>query len=402
LTELNWDERIRTVAGQRTDNSAQSRWSTFKQTDGEERGFMDRYLNIRPWNHNRVKLQVPEGQFDYVNASTVTLESPSDGSRPPLRYIAMQGPTEPSIPYVWRMIAEQVEPPIVIVQLTSMVEAGLLKCNQYFPDGEEATPWTLNEQNIWGDDWNATLTYDSMEPIADGAIEKRKLLLHVEGEEEPRVVWHFLYKRWPDFGVPVLDDLDSFFELMRISREHSSPKGPRVVHCSAGIGRTGTFISLEHLIRELDVGALYDPPPSDKSKSQRNQKQDLIYDTVDSLRQQRRGMVQGETQYRFIYQVLRKLWQDRYGAPVAEGDTDMVDGGVELSRNGTATDPFLEKKSGRNATNDEDSTKGSRKVDDTDEDEDEDESHGNDVAEDEEDEDGGAAVPRPNASATRG
>jgi protein-tyrosine phosphatase len=298
------------------------------------------------------------------------------------------------------MISEQVEQPIVIVQLTSMVEAGLLKCNQYFPDGEETTPWTLNEQNIWGDDWNATLTYGSMEPIADGAIEKRKLLLHVEGEEEPRLVWHFLYKRWPDFGVPLLDDLDSFFELMRISREHSSPKGPRVIHCSAGIGRTGTFISLEHLIRELDVGALYDPPPSDKSKSQRNQKQDLIYDTVDSLRQQRRGMVQGEIQYRFIYQVLRKLWQDRYGAPVADGDTDMVDGGVELARNGTATDPFLDKKSGKNATNDEDNTNSARKLDDTDEDEEE--SHGNDDVEDDEDEDGGAAVPGPNASATRG
>lgn len=275
---------------------------------------MDRYANIKPWNHNRVRLQVPENELDYVNASDITLLSPSDSTLPPLRYIAMQGPTVPSISYVWRMVAEQITSPAVIIQLTNMVEGGILKCNQYFPDSEEDSTWSLNEDNAWGDDWKADLTYDSMEVLCDGAIEKRKLLLHVEGEEAPRTVWHFLYKRWPDFGVPVLEDLTSFFELMKLSSEHSA-SGPRVVHCSAGIGRTGTFMCLEHLIRELESDAL---ETNDLSVN----RPDLIYAAVNSLREQRRGMVQSDRQYQFIYQVMRKLWQNKYGSAGDDASSD--------------------------------------------------------------------------------
>lgn len=274
---------------------------------------MDRYVNIKPWNHNRVKLLVPKEELDYVNASTITLHSPSDDTKPPLRYIAMQGPTEPSFEYVWRMIAEQLESPAVIVQLTTMIEGNTIKCHQYFPAGagqtedEGDTAWVLNEKDVWGDGWKARLTFDSVEEVAGGAIEKRKLLLSVEGDDEPRVVWHLLYRRWPDFGVPRIADIDSFFELMRLSREHSHPSAPRVIHCSAGIGRTGTFICLEHLMRELESGAL-------ENYDAMGEQPDIIYETVDLLRQQRRGMVQGEIQYQFIYQVMRRLWIQKYGA----------------------------------------------------------------------------------------
>lgn len=289
---------------------------------------MDRYVNIKPWNHNRVKLRVPKGQLDYVNASTIRLYSPSDRSRPPLRYIAMQGPTNPSIPYVWRMISEQVESPVVIVQLTSNVENGALKCNQYFPNAEEGAIWDLNDEDIWEDGWKATLTLESTETVAK-SIEKTRLRLDFQGKSI--LVWHFLYTQWPDFGVPGGDDLDSFFELMTLSREHSSPAGPRIIHCSAGVGRTGTFISLEHLIRELDVGGLSDPPfGSDKIEPK--DAPDPVYSTVDTLRQQRRGMVQGEIQYRFIYQVMRKLWEKRHPEPTEEDDEDMAEGGASIQR----------------------------------------------------------------------
>ncbi|PTB77480.1 tyrosine phosphatase [Trichoderma longibrachiatum ATCC 18648] len=273
---------------------------------------MDRYINIRPWAHNRVRLRVPDAEFDYVNASAITLTSPTDPRKPPLRYLAMQGPTVASFDHVWRMIAEQCPSPAVIVQLTNLVELDVIKCDQYFPMGDELptggqdTTWSVNEYNLWGDNWRADLTFVSVEELAGGAIEKRKLLLHVHGEQEPRVVWHFLYRRWPDFGVPTAEDVDSFLELMKLSREHTAPSAPRVIHCSAGVGRTGTFICLEHLMRELESGALarYDMP---------SERTDLVCHTVDTLRQQRRGMVQGEIQYRFIYQVLRKLWHEKYG-----------------------------------------------------------------------------------------
>lgn len=295
------------MEGAQNEDDDDFRWGFYKQVDAEEKGVMDRYFNIKPWNHNRVKLQVPEDELDYVNASAITLESPSNPDQPPLRYIAMQGPTEPSLSYVWRMMAEQLSSPAVIVQLTTMSENGAVKCHQYFPDNEEHSTWTINEHNAWGDDWQAQLTYDSYEELVDGAIEKRRLLLHVDGEEEPREIWHFLYRNWPDFGTPELKDLNGFFELMRLSREFSTPDDPRIIHCSAGVGRTGTFISLEHLMRELDLGGLeFYGSPSDQP--------DLVYDTVDRLREQRFGMVQGKPQLQFIYQVMRKLWQDKYGS----------------------------------------------------------------------------------------
>ncbi|KAM5352016.1 hypothetical protein ACJ41O_004739 [Fusarium nematophilum] len=304
--ELTWAERDRVLEGSRNEQDEDFKWGTFKQVDVEERGLMDRYINIKPWNHNRIRLQVPANEFDYVNASEVVLASPSDPKREPLRYIAMQGPTQPSIDYVWRMIAEQMSSPAVIVQLTTMCEGGVIKCHQYFPDDEDQPTWTLNEHDSWGDDWQAQVTYDSYEELVDGAIEKRKLLMHLKDEEEPRVVWHLLYRRWPDFGVPELEDLDGFFELMRLSRELSAPTNPRVIHCSAGVGRTGTFISLEHLMRELELGTFENYDESAEGP-------DLVYETVDILREQRVGMVQGKPQYQFIYQVMRKLWQDKYG-----------------------------------------------------------------------------------------
>lgn len=343
-----WAERDRVAEAMRNQSVEDFKWGAYTQQDPETKGVMDRYFNIKPWNHNRVKLRVPADQLDYVNASAIVLPSPSDSSLPPLRYIAMQGPTEPSFGYVWRMIAEQMASPAVIVQLTSMVENNHVKCGQYFPHDSENATWDLNEADVWGDSWSAKLTYDSLEELAGGAIEKRKLLLHVEGEAEPRVVWHFLYRRWPDFGVPAVEDLDGFFELMKLSREHSDPASPRIIHCSAGVGRTGTFICLEALMRELDAGALenYDTP---------SEGSDLIYDTVDSLRQQRRAMVQGDVQFRFIYDVVRRRWLDKYGddsEPMAKrleveehemdidfdaGDgPDVGGGGVEVGRESDA------------------------------------------------------------------
>lgn len=324
--ELTWAERDRLLEGTKHESEG-FKWGTFKQLDVPEKGQMDRYFNIQPWNHNRVRLQVPVNELDYVNASEITLESPSDPDKLPLRYIAMQGPTPPSFGYVWRMIAEQLSSPAVIVQLTTMSEGGNVKCDQYFPDSEEDPTWVINEQNAWGDGWKAQLTLDSLDELCDGSIEKRKLLLHVEGEEEARVVWHFLYRRWPDFGVPELEDLDGFFELMRLSLEHSAPSNPRIIHCSAGVGRTGTFITLDHLVRELESGAFegYDTP---------TQGTDLIYETVSILREQRMSMVQSKPQYHFLYQVMCKLWHDKYGID--------EEGGEPAAKRLEVGDPFLD------------------------------------------------------------
>ncbi|KAK1972594.1 protein-tyrosine phosphatase [Colletotrichum sublineola] len=313
--ELIWQERERLAAGLAPDADETAKWGSYKQTD-LRRGVQDRYFNIKPWNHNRIKLRVPAGELDYVNASTIFLSSLTNKELPPLRYIAMQGPTEASVDFVWRMVAEQLTSPVVIVQLTSFFENHQVKCFPYLPLDETQGPWTLNELDGWNDGWTATLTFDSLTTLEDGAIEVRKVLLHVGDEEEDRVIWHLLYTKWPDFGVPAVDDLASFLTLMRLSREYNTTlENPRIIHCSAGVGRTGTFIALEHLIRELDEGALEDYDGDAEGD-------DLIFATVDTLREQRRSMVQAESQYLFLYQVLRKLWQEKYDVEDSDCDSE--------------------------------------------------------------------------------
>ncbi|KAM7221869.1 tyrosine-protein phosphatase 1 [Rhypophila decipiens] len=428
--ELTWLERSRWLQGAHNP-SPDFRWA---RPQGQQLRKLDRYANIQPWYNHRVKLQVPEGHLDYINASPITLVPSShptaDGrtaaTREPDRYIAMQGPKQTSLDHAWRMIIEQLESPGVIVMLTETHEGHLEKCYPYFPRTKDDPPLEINERDEFGDGFRATVRCEGMEETPAGdAIELRKLVIRVhsrggrkdyheatpspetsphndtlmspftekqdsnlpsalaeaeprrafdrtfestsspsspgepgsrnsfagEDEVEERVVWHFLYKKWPDFGVPALADLDSFFTLMRLSREkNAGPHNPRIVHCSAGVGRSGTFIALEHLIRELDAGVLehYDerlatatPSPasaheaktganndenliggggersrgvSPATTTREEEGEDLIFSVVNQLREQRSSMVQAEVQYMFIYQVMRKLWQDKYGA----------------------------------------------------------------------------------------
>ncbi|RYP61556.1 hypothetical protein DL770_009767 [Monosporascus sp. CRB-9-2] len=308
--DITWRERIRLQqAAQNPSPSFQ-----FARILPPEAKMLDRYANIQPWANNRVKLQVPEGELDYVNASPIVLHSPlNPEKRPPHRYIAMQGPKMGTMDHVWRMVAEQLSSPAVIVMLTETHEMGMEKCYPYFPRTPEEEPLQIGEDNEFGDDFRAQVKCANVEERADGAIELRKITIDVEGSEESMVVWHLLYRRWPDFGVPALEDIDSFFELMRLSREkNASDDNPRIIHCSAGVGRSGTFMALEHLMRELDSG--------DLENYDQNHSEDLVFDTVNALREQRRQMVQAESQYLFIYTVLRKLWMEKYGVVEEQGE----------------------------------------------------------------------------------
>lgn len=331
--DLTWAERMRV----QDSFSNPSPTYQFARIDSIDVKRLDRYANIQPWANNRVKLQVPEGQQDYINASPIVLRSPFyPQTKPTHRYIAMQGPKSITTDHVWRMVMEQLQSPAVIVMLTETLESGMEKCYQYFPKivGEE---WDINEIDEFGDGFRAQLSCVAVEDQANGAIEVRKLNIHVDGREEDMTVWHLLYRRWPDFGVPALEDVGSFLELMRLSREkNANEDNPRIIHCSAGVGRSGTFIALEHLMRELDSGDL------DRyvTKEERDDgEDDIIYNTVNRLREQRRQMVQAESQYAFIYQVLRKLWLEKHGLAV-EDIQEPAAKRLEVEHN--PHDPFFE------------------------------------------------------------
>lgn len=125
-----------------------------------------------------------------------------------------------------------------------------------------------------------------------------------DDESESKKVWHLLFAGWPDFSVPEGDDRSAMLKLVEISRLKNSDNAtnPRIVHCSAGIGRSGTFIALDWLTQELQEGSLDDVPETE----------DPVVKIVEMLRDQRAGMVQSKVQFQFIYDVLREQWRERW------------------------------------------------------------------------------------------
>ncbi|KFX94522.1 hypothetical protein O988_06256 [Pseudogymnoascus sp. VKM F-3808] len=301
--ELNWLERTRAAEGRTTEDS---KWA---RCDADMTAGLDRFGDIFVWKNNRVKLHVPSEMNDYINASPITMKSP----RTPLesKYIAMQGPKQSTTPHVWRMAWHELASPGVIVMLTDD------KGYPYFPSVASQV-LTVNETDEFGDGFLGTVTCEGdAELSADGATEIRKLVMRVDGEEEEKVVWHLLYTQWPDFGIPAEQELASLLSLIELSREKNAGReNPRIVHCRAGVGRSGTFIALDHLLVELEAGAFPGDRPGAVESFRRD---DPVFEAVNSLRMQRPNMVQAVPQYRFIYEVLKRLWEDKYGRKSAEG-----------------------------------------------------------------------------------
>lgn len=201
----------------------------------------------------------------------------------------------------------------VIVMLTQTAESGKEKCSQYFPlDFEdEAFPLDpIDQPDGASDAALGSIKLLETEFVKSSRTTVRKLLLTYG--EKSKTVWHLLYGGWPDFAVPEDENCAALLELIKISAEkNAAANSPRIIHCSAGVGRSGSFIALEYLLAELDSGTLEDP----------NDEEDIIYDVVNRLREQRMTMVQSEVQYQFLYQVVREqLLKKRATADALAGD----------------------------------------------------------------------------------
>lgn len=297
----------------------------------------DRYSNIHPWANNRIKLHVPEGCSDYINASPVVLTPTTElKDDTPDKYICMQGPKKRTVDHVWHMVWHEVaapnnSSPAVIIMLSpthspagddsgKMVE----KCYPYFPTDEESPPLIINENNELGEEFRGTVKFVSREPDIPGtSIETRRLVMTVEGKEEEKPIWHYLYPNWPDFGALQEENVESIMTLMEITKKaNSEGQNPRLIHCSAGVGRTGTFVALEYLNRELQAGVWED-------WDEKHTGEDPIFQAVNRLREQRRTMVQSYEQYAFLYEVLRKVWEEKYKTGCAGGGHEHGDKHVE-------------------------------------------------------------------------
>jgi protein-tyrosine phosphatase len=330
--DLEWQQRNRLLAGaQSAMNTGQpSQWARLPG-DNTAR---NRYLNVEPFAQNRVKLKVGEGVNDYINASPIQL-----GKR---RYIATQGPKNTNVNHFYRMLSAEIRGTAVVVMLTQTHESGREKCFQYYPLSAEESPLQIPLDHEFGDGFQGTVDLITAENDESTRSEIRHLRMRTQTEEtadspQEKDIYHLLFSGWPDFLVPEGEDRAALTRLIQLSAKLNSPPSsttnaqtngssaasdfadseqdnPRIVHCSAGVGRSGTFIALDYLLSLLYSGQL-DAVPADK---------DPVMDTVDSLRQQRMMMVQGEGQYHFIYDALKQAFIER----AAAGSGDAV-GGAE-------------------------------------------------------------------------
>ncbi|KAI8598256.1 protein-tyrosine phosphatase-like protein [Dissophora ornata] len=246
---------------------------------GIEKGLKNRY-NIYPFDQTRVKIrECEDGQDDYINASFL---------RPPFghkHYIAAQGPLPSTFQDFWKVVWEQNSR--VIVMLTREFEMGKIKCHHYWPTSENPV-MELGPLRV-------TFLTDYRPDTTDDSILVRQMQLnHLHyPDKSGRTITQIQYTGWPDFGVP--ETPIGVLEVIQLANEHNtSPSaGPMVVHCSAGCGRTGTFCVIDSVLAEL----------KDRAESIPN---DVVFDTVSRLREQRLCIVQCLRQYVFCYEAI--LW----------------------------------------------------------------------------------------------
>uniref|UniRef100_A0A8C5SVJ8 Protein-tyrosine-phosphatase n=1 Tax=Laticauda laticaudata TaxID=8630 RepID=A0A8C5SVJ8_LATLA len=226
----------------------------------------NRYANVIAYDHSRVILLPIEGILgsDYINANYI------DGYRKQNAYIATQGPLPETFGDFWRMVWEQRS--ATVVMMTKLEEKSRIKCDQYWPG-------------------RGTETYGMIQVTLLDTIELatfcvRTFSLHKNGSSEKREVRQFQFTAWPDHGVPEYPTPFLAF-LRRVKTCNPPDAGPIVVHCSAGVGRTGCFIVIDAMLERI-----------------KHEKTVDIYGHVTLMRSQRNYMVQTEDQYSFIHDSL--------------------------------------------------------------------------------------------------
>ncbi|XP_056132483.1 receptor-type tyrosine-protein phosphatase C [Lampris incognitus] len=229
----------------------------------------NRYVDILPYDHNRVQLTTGNGELgcDYINASFI------DGFKESKKYIAAQGPKEETIGDFWRMIWEQQS--AIIVMVTRCEEGNRVKCAQYWPSPEQEV-----------DIFEEFVVKLKGEDHCPDYIIRHLSITNKRDKNTEREVTHIQFISWPDHGVP--EEPHLLLKLRRrVNAFNNFFSGPIVIHCSAGVGRTGTYIGIDAMIEGLEAEGRVD-----------------IYGYVVKLRRQRCLMVQVEAQYILIHQAL--------------------------------------------------------------------------------------------------
>ncbi|XP_041445139.1 protein tyrosine phosphatase receptor type F L homeolog isoform X16 [Xenopus laevis] len=227
--------------------------------------FKNRLVNIMPYELSRVSLQPIRGVegSDYINASFI------DGYRQQKGYIATQGPLAETTEDFWRMLWEHNS--TIVVMLTKLREMGREKCHQYWPAER-----------------SARYQYFVVDPMAEYNMPQyilREFKVTDARDGQSRTIRQFQFTDWPEQGVPKTGEgFIDFIGQVHKTKEQFGQDGPITVHCSAGVGRTGVFITLSIVLERMRYEGVVD-----------------MFQTVKTLRTQRPAMVQTEDQYQLCY-----------------------------------------------------------------------------------------------------
>ncbi|XP_028328372.1 receptor-type tyrosine-protein phosphatase F isoform X9 [Gouania willdenowi] len=239
---------------------------TWENSNMEVNKPKNRYANVIAYDHSRVVLTSVDAVpgSDYINANYI------DGYRKQNAYIATQGPLPETLSDFWRMVWEQRSNTIVMI--TRLEEKSRVKCDQYWPSR--------------GTETYGMIQVNMLDTVELATYSVRTFALYKNGSSEKREVRQFQFMAWPDHGVPEYPTPILAF-LRRVKTCNPPDAGPMVVHCSAGVGRTGCFIVIDAMLERM-----------------KHEKSVDIYGHVTCMRAQRNYMVQTEDQYIFIHEAL--------------------------------------------------------------------------------------------------
>ena len=262
---------------------------------------LNRYSDILPYEYSAVKLDKGEDETanEYINANYIPtpywnkfdlqIVTQSNCDEHDLDYIACQGPKSNTVDDFWRMVYQQNIG--LIVMLCKLSEDGRPKCEQYWPDEGETSTYSKSGLSV---------TCNSIEDESKN-IHHRTLTIQDTNTSESRTLKQIQYSGWPDHGVPksssAIEDFGNLIEycLKESKRMHDEENGEKILfHCSAGIGRTGTLLTLIHLFNQIEHAV----------ENETEIATIPVFSTLRRLREYRFHLVQTEVQYLFIYKYL--------------------------------------------------------------------------------------------------
>ncbi|XP_050792818.1 tyrosine-protein phosphatase non-receptor type 12 isoform X2 [Gopherus flavomarginatus] len=274
----------------------------------EENVKKNRYKDILPFDHSRVKLTLktlPQDS-DYINANFIK------GVHGPQAYVATQGPLANTVIDFWRMIWEYNV--AIIVMACREFEMGRKKCERYWPlhGGESVTFGPFQ------------ISCEAEQARTDYYI--RTLLL--EFQNETRRVYQFHYVNWPDHDVP--SSFDSILDMISLMREYQEHEDvPICIHCSAGCGRTGAICAIDYTWNLLKAGKI----PEEFN----------VFNLIQDMRTQRHSAVQTKEQYELVHRAIAQLFEKQLKKYESCTDWKIADGVNETSTEKTVNSIDLEK-----------------------------------------------------------